>query len=70
MLFSRARNVNHETLNLVTIEGSRIGRVTEYKYLGVWIDEDLTFKHHVNNLVTKMRQKIVFFCTETNPAFL
>ncbi len=29
-------------------------------YLGVWIDEDLTFKHHVNNLVTKMRQKIVF----------
>ncbi len=30
MLFSRARNITHETLNLVTIEGSRIGRVAEY----------------------------------------
>lgn len=61
MLFSRTRNINHDTMNLATIEGSRIERVTDYKYLGVWIDEDLTFKLHVNNLVTKMRQKIVFF---------
>ena len=42
------------------MNGADIERVTEYKYLGIWIDEKLTFKHHIELLAGKLRQKIGF----------
>lgn len=44
--------------------GSEIERVTVYKHLGVWIDENFSF--HINELILNLRHKI---CTETNLAF-
>ena len=32
-----------------------------YKYLGIWIDEKISFKNCISNLVSKLRQKIGFF---------
>ena len=60
MLFSRARNASTDNLHLSTLSGSCIERVTEYKYLGVWLDEKLTFKYHVDILAFKLRQKVGF----------
>uniref|UniRef100_A0AAR2JYN4 Reverse transcriptase domain-containing protein n=1 Tax=Pygocentrus nattereri TaxID=42514 RepID=A0AAR2JYN4_PYGNA len=36
-------------------------RVTEYKYLGIWLDDKLSFKPHINKLVSKCRQKLGYF---------
>ena len=41
-----------------TLTGSSIERVTEYKYLAIWLDDKLTFKSHINKLVGKFRQKL------------
>ncbi len=51
----------YNTQIISTINGTAIERVSEYKYLGIWIDDKITFKYHVSNLVTKLRQKIGFF---------
>ena len=32
-----------------------------YKYLSIWIDENVSFKNHVTNLVSKLRQNTGFF---------
>ena len=61
MLFSRAREIDFNSLRIITSSGCNIDRVTEYKYLGIWLDDKLTFKHHVDNLTCKLRQKIGFF---------
>ena len=36
-------------------------RVTSYKYLGIWLDEKLSFKIHITNLIKKLRTKLGFF---------
>ena len=60
MLFSRAKNIVYDQLRLSVVNGSCIERVTEYKYLGLWLDEHFSFKFHVNNLMLKLRQKLGF----------
>lgn len=57
MLFSRARDSN-ENLDITTLFGSNIDCVSECKYLGVWLDNKLTFKCHIENLTVKLQQKI------------
>ena len=52
--------MNNNGLHLNTFSRSPIERVTEYKYLGIWLDEKLTFKYHISDLATKLRQKIGF----------
>ena len=60
MIFSRAQNINYDFLHINTFNGSPIERVTEYKYLGIWLDDQLTFKYHISDLTTRLRQKIGF----------
>ena len=60
MLFSMAKRVDFTKLLISTVDGSTIERVTEYKYLGFWLDEKLSFKTHVVNLASKLRQKVGF----------
>ena len=36
-------------------------RVPTYKYLGIWIDEKLSFKKHIDELVQKRRIQMGFF---------
>ena len=59
ILFSRAKDI--EGLQITTTNGSNIERISEYKYLGIWLDEKFTFKCHIDNLTCKLRQKIGFF---------
>ena len=58
MIFSRAQNINYDFLHINTFNGSPIERVTEYKYLGILLDDQLTFKYHISDLTTRLRQKI------------
>ena len=57
MLFSKSKTINND-LRIVTLNRSPIDRVSEYQYLGIWLDDKLTFKHHISELTTKLRQKI------------
>ena len=60
MLFSRAKANDHDLFRIATATGVCIEKVSEYKYLGIWLDDKLSFKFHVDNLATKLRQKIGF----------
>ena len=58
MWFAISKNINLDSLIFSTNNGSNIERVTECtEYLGIWIDEKLTFKYHVSKLVTSLRMK-------------
>jgi len=58
MLFKPPSNLdvvleNNVKLKLL-VNNRNISRVSSVKYLGVWIDEHLTWKVHVDNLITKI----------------
>uniref|UniRef100_A0A3P9K1B3 Reverse transcriptase domain-containing protein n=1 Tax=Oryzias latipes TaxID=8090 RepID=A0A3P9K1B3_ORYLA len=61
MLFSNCKKMPHTIPTVSTLEGNNIEVVHEYKYLGVLIDDSLTFKPHVENLVKKLRLKLGFY---------
>ena len=55
MVFTNAINIDP----CITIVNSYcIERVSEYKYLGIWIDQIFSFKYHIYNLVCKLCQKV------------
>ena len=63
MLFSRARDIvdvdtAENDLHVATLNGHSIERVSQYTYLGIWLDQKITFKFHIDTLVRKLRQKI------------
>ena len=59
MIFSRSSNITDDRLHhITTLTGHNIERVFEYKYLGIWLDQKLTFKFHINTLASKLKQKI------------
>ena len=41
MILSRARDIADIGLHVTTLTGHSIERVSEYKYLGIWLDVDL-----------------------------
>lgn len=61
MLFSDFKKVLQTILVVPTLEGNVIEVVHEYKYLGVLIDDSLTFKPHIEKLVKKLKLKLGFF---------
>ena len=61
MCFYRARITHFNDLIIYTNNGSNIERVTEYKYLGIWIDEKLSFTFNIKNLVCRLLLKIGYF---------
>lgn len=63
MIFHKNHNVvNHNTLShsSLKIKTNAIERVDQMKYLGVIIDEKLSFGEHMNHLEKKIAQKIGF----------
>ena len=48
VLFSNTRNSTAILPNIVTLQGSLIECVAEYKYLGFILDDPLTFKVHIH----------------------
>ena len=63
MLFSKARhfeNIDPDSLLITSANGTQIERVPAYKYLGLWLDQKLTFQLHIDQLAAKLRQKVGF----------
>ena len=52
MIFSRKRNFSLD----ITLNNNKIELVNEFKYLGLTIDNKLTFKSHIKNVTTKVNQ--------------
>ena len=72
MVSKRNNNVNNFRMHVSDIE---IERVKKYKYLGVWLDEELSWKNHVQSLsstlskiagvIYKIRNYVNFHCLKT-----
>lgn len=60
MTFARSRR-NIPIPPLLTLQGSSIDLVSSYKYLGFVLEEDLSFKLHVKQLVSKLKLKLGFY---------
>ena len=60
MVFTRSNTVDYSNLCIKTVKDTLIERVSEYKYLGIWIDDKISFKFHIDTLASKLRQKIGF----------
>ena len=61
MLFSNTKKVLQTIPTVSTLEGNVIEVVCMYKYLGVLLDDSLTFKPHIDNLANKLKLKLGFF---------
>lgn len=61
MLFTKSRTRSQSLPPIVTMGGSEIEVVNSYKYLGLLIDDSLTFKPHVLYLVKRLRLKLGFY---------
>lgn len=61
MLFSNHKKVPKTLPVVSTLEGNLIEVVHEYKYLGIVIDDSLTFKPLIDKLVKKLKLKLGFF---------
>ncbi len=58
MIMGPKNLVNKVQDQLVLIAGEKIDRVDIFKYLGLWLDESLTFDHHVTKEYNKVCQKL------------
>ena len=64
MIFLRAKDIAEIGLHVTTLTRKSIERVSDYTYFGIWLDQKLTFKFHINTLVSKLKQKIGYTETE------
>jgi hypothetical protein len=53
---SRTRKIPH--VDNLTTENFKINRVTEFKYLGICLDEELRFDTHANKMISKITLRI------------
>ena len=60
MFFTKERVVHEKCPLLHTTNGTTIERVQNYKYLGIWLDEKITFNTHIEVLAKKLRMKLGF----------
>ena len=50
--------VNKVTDQQISISGEAIERIKVFKYLGLWLDESLTFDFHINKVYNKICQRL------------
>ena len=55
MIFTKRRTVDLNKFTLNTEDGSPLERVSCYKYLGIWLDDKLSFNLHVAELLKKLK---------------
>lgn len=60
MLFSRSCVKEIQDRHVFTFSGTKLKIIT-YKYLGIYIDDKLSFKLHIDSLTKKLKWKIRFF---------
>ncbi len=61
MLFSNSRTSLENSIVLQTSQGSQVTSVSEYKYLGIIIDNKLRFGSHIKYLSKKLKKKLGFY---------
>ena len=54
------RRTGERSYSPLSINGAPVERVTNFKYLGVTISEDLTWTTHIDTVVKKARQRLFF----------
>lgn len=62
MTITRGQNINNRTTQTVKIANEQIERVSEIKYLGIVIDENLNFDKQIGACVKKTASKVNFLC--------
>ena len=55
-----------ESLSNIVLCGDKLSASKSFKYLGVVIDENLTFRNHAENVISKLNQSIGIFRKLTN----
>ena len=60
MIFNRFKKLVENTLALTSLDGSRINQVSAYKYIGIWLDDELSFKMHIDELCKRLKIKLGF----------
>uniref|UniRef100_A0A8K9UWH0 Reverse transcriptase domain-containing protein n=1 Tax=Oncorhynchus mykiss TaxID=8022 RepID=A0A8K9UWH0_ONCMY len=60
MLFNRSLPAPTRLSNITTLDGSDLEYVDNYKYLGVWLDCNLSFQTHIKHLQSKVKSRIGF----------
>lgn len=62
MLFSKSKPISkNNLLPITTSQGSEIEFVSQYRYLGILIDDALSFGPHVEQLVKRLKVKLGFY---------
>ena len=57
MIFKKPKQkIDNNLFPDIIVENKIIKHVTNCKYLGVTLDEDLTFTHHIDNVLSKIRK--------------
>jgi ribonucleases P/MRP protein subunit RPP40 len=47
-------NKHHKSFDHIILKGEKVERVSEFKYLGIWIDQKLSWNKHVNEICSKI----------------
>ena len=61
MLFTRLSPSSFINSSISTLNGMPIDRISNYKYLGIWIDDKLSFKIHISELTKKLKSELSLF---------
>ena len=61
VLFSNGKRLPADLPKIFTAERTEIKKTASYKYLGIIVEENLTFKLHIDRLVSKLKLKLCFF---------
>ena len=61
MIFSNKHDKTDPVKSIETVKGIQIEMVTNYKYLRFLLDQELSFRDHIANLVRKQRVKLGFY---------
>ena len=56
MLFTKLSPSSLINSSISTLNGTPIERVSNYKYLGIWMDDKLSFKIHIPELTKKTKE--------------
>ena len=46
---------------MFNVSGTQLEKVTEYKYLGLWIDDNLAFHEQRNKIINNVQSKLTLF---------
>ena len=61
MIFSPDKQLKDSSVLELTIDNFKIKKVTSIKYLGIYIDENLNWKTHIQDLCQSLRKYVGIF---------